>query len=45
MTREHVIFDNRCSLFPQLNIDEKIETVLGNQGEILKESILKRLMN
>lgn len=28
------VFDNGSSLFPQLNTDEKIETVLGNQEEI-----------
>lgn len=28
------VFDNGFSLFPQLNTDEKIETVLGNQEEI-----------
>ena len=28
------IFDNGSSLFPQLNTDEKIEVVLGNQEEI-----------
>ena len=28
------IFDNGSGLFPQLNTDEKIEAVLGNQGEI-----------
>lgn len=28
------VFDNGSSLFPQLNTDEKIEAVLGNQEEI-----------
>jgi len=28
------VFDNGSSLFPQLNTDEKIEAVLGNQDEI-----------
>ena len=28
------VFDNGSSLFPQLNTDEKIETVLRNQEEI-----------
>ena len=28
------IFDNGSSLFPQLNTDEKIDAVLGNQEEI-----------
>lgn len=30
------VFDNGSSLFPQLNSDEKIEAVLGNQEEIDK---------
>lgn len=30
------VFDNGSSLFPQLNTDEKIEAVLGNQEEIDK---------